>query len=75
MILNKKKFFTEITKAVIKLIIAGVLIGVLKKYDAIIAGILILKIIHNIYKDILKPKTNKNLFLFYNINHKKIKLS
>ena len=63
MILNKKKFFTEITKAVIKLIIAGVLIGVLKKYDAIIAGILILKIIHNIYKDILKPKTNKNYLL------------
>ena len=63
LILNKKKFFTEITKAVIKLIIAGVLIGVLKKYDAIIAGILILKIIHNIYKDILKPKTNKNYLL------------
>lgn len=63
MILNKKKFFTEITKAVIKLIIAGILIGVLKKYDAIIAGILILKIIHNIYKDILKPKTNKNYLL------------
>ena len=63
LILNKKKFFTEITKAVIKLIIAGVLIGVLKKYDAIIAGILILKIIHNIYKDILKPKTNKNFLL------------
>lgn len=63
MIINKKKFFTEITKAVLKLIIAGVLIGVLKQYDAIIAGILILKIIHNIYKDVLKPKTNKNYLL------------
>ena len=63
MIINRKKFYTEITKAVLKLIIAGVLIGVLKKYDAIIAGILILKIIHNLYKDILKPKTNKNYLL------------
>lgn len=63
MIINKKKFFTEIIKAVLKLIIAGVLIGVLKKHDAIIAGILFLKIIHNLYKDILKPKTNKNYLL------------
>ena len=63
MIINKKIFFTEVTKAVLKLIIAGVLIGVLKKHDAIIAGILILKIIHNIYKDVLKPKTNKNCLL------------
>ena len=63
MITNKKKFSLEITKAIIKLIIAGVLIGVLKQYDAIIAGILILKIIHNIYKDILKPKTDKNYLL------------
>jgi len=63
LIINKKIFFTEVTKAVLKLIIAGVLIGVLKKHDAIIAGILILKIIHNIYKDVLKPKTNKNYLL------------
>ena len=63
MINNKKKFSLEITKAIIKLIIAGVLIGVLKQYDAIIAGILILKIIHNIYKDILKPKKDKNYLL------------
>jgi len=63
LIINNKKFFKEVIKAVLKLIIAGVIIGVLKKYDAIIAGILILKIIHNIYKDILKPETNKNYLL------------
>ncbi len=62
MITNKKKFYIEILKAIIKLVIAGVLIGVLKKYDAVIAGILILKIAHNIYKDILKPK-EKNWIL------------
>jgi hypothetical protein len=63
LIINKKQFSIEILKALIKLIIAGILIGVLKKYDAIIAGILILKIIHNIYKEIIKPKTNKNWLL------------
>lgn len=63
MITHKKKFFLETLKALIKLIIAGILIGVLKKYDAIIAGILILKITHNIYKEIIQPKTNKNWLL------------
>lgn len=63
MITNKKKFYTEILKALLKLIIAGVLIGVLKQYDLIIAVLLILKIIHNIYKEIIKPKTDKNWLL------------
>ena len=63
MITNKKQFLIEILKALIKLIIAGILIGVLKQYDAIIAGILILKIVHNIYKEIISPKTNKNWML------------
>lgn len=63
MITNKKKFLLETTKALIKLIIAGILIGVLKQNDAIIAGILILKIAHNIYKEIVQPKTNKNWLL------------
>lgn len=63
MITNKKKFFTEILKALSKLIIAGILIGVLKQYDAILAGILILKIAHNIYKEIILPKSNKNWLL------------
>jgi hypothetical protein len=60
---NKKQFLIEIIKAIIKLIIAGILIGVLKKCDAIIAGVLILKILHNIYKEIIQPKTNKNWML------------
>ena len=60
MINNKKDYFTEILKALIKLIIAGILIGTLKKYDLIIAILLFLKIVQNIYKEIIKPKKNKN---------------
>ncbi|TXD57900.1 hypothetical protein ES044_13850 [Polaribacter sp. IC066] len=63
MINNKKRFFTEILKAIIKLIIAGVLIGVLKEYDGVIAVLLMVKIIHNIYKEIIKPKEHKNWLL------------
>ena len=63
MITNKKLFYTEIFKAIIKLIIAGVLIGVLKQYDLTIALLLFVKIIHNIYKEIIKPKTHKNWLL------------
>jgi hypothetical protein len=63
LITNTKLFFKEILKALIKLIIAGVFIGFLKQYDIAIAGILILKIIHNVYTEIIKPKTNKNWLL------------
>tara|TARA_B100000795_G_scaffold114828_1_gene85217 strand:+ start:1948 stop:2550 length:603 start_codon:yes stop_codon:yes gene_type:complete len=63
LITNKKQFLIEIIKAIIKLIIAGILIGVLKQYDAIIAGILILKVLHNIYKEIISQKINKNWML------------
>ena len=63
MITNKKSFLSEILKAIVKLIVAGVLIGVLKKYDAIIASILVLKITYNVYKEIILPKTNKNWLL------------
>ena len=63
LIKNRKHFLVEFTKAIFKLIIAGVLIGVLKEYDAIIAILLLAKIAHNIYKDIIKPKTNKNWLL------------
>jgi len=63
MITNKKEFFKEILKSLLKLIIAGVFIGILKKYDAIIAGVLLLKATHVIYKEIIKPKTTKNWLL------------
>lgn len=43
--------------------IAGVFIGLLKEQDVIIAGILILKIIHNVYTEIIKPKNNRNWLL------------
>jgi len=62
-ITNKNIFFKEILKALIKLIIAGILIGTLKRYDLIIAILLFLKIVHNIYKEIIKPKKNKNWLL------------
>ncbi|WP_397446350.1 hypothetical protein [Polaribacter sp. R77954] len=63
MISDIKEFTKEIVKAILKLVIAGVFIGFLKEYDVVIAGILILKIIHNVYKEIIKPKTNKNWLL------------
>ncbi|OAD45959.1 hypothetical protein [Polaribacter atrinae] len=63
MITNKKLFLKETLKALLKLIIAGIFIGLLKEYDAIIAGILVLKIVSNIYKEIIQPKTNKNWLL------------
>mgnify|MGYP000141230440 CR=1 FL=1 len=63
MILHKKRFIFEFTKAIIKLIVAGLLIGFLKEYDAIIAILLVAKIGHNAYKDIIKPKEYKNWLL------------
>ena len=59
---NSKAFWVEILKALVKLGIAGVLIGVLKSYDWIVAILLLLKILHVIYVNILKS-TNKNWIL------------
>ena len=67
MITNKKEFFKEIIKSLLKLTIAGVFIGVLKKYDALIAVVLLLKTIHIIYKEIIKSKTTKNWLLLIGI--------
>ncbi|NCT10330.1 MAG: hypothetical protein GW772_09675 [Flavobacteriia bacterium] len=63
MIINKNKFTKEVLKSLLKLIIAGVFIGLLKKQDAIIAVLLLLKISQNIYLEIIKPKTHKNWIL------------
>ena len=63
MIHNKNKFAKEVLKSLAKLIVAGVLIGVLKQYDLLIAILLLLKVIHNIYIEIIKPKNNKNWLL------------
>ncbi|WP_299061443.1 hypothetical protein [uncultured Polaribacter sp.] len=62
MITDKKKFFIEVIKGILKLIIAGVFIGYLKEYDLIIALILIAKLTHNVYKEIIKPN-HKNWLL------------
>ena len=62
MITDKKQFFKEILKALSKLIVAGLLIGFLKQYDLIIAVLLVLKICHNIYVEVIKPK-HKNWLL------------
>ena len=62
-ITNYKGFLIETLKAIIKLCIAGFLIGFLKSYDAIIAIILFLKILHIIYKNIIIAKTKNWILL------------
>ncbi|WP_439131622.1 hypothetical protein [Polaribacter sp.] len=63
MITNKKAFTKEVLKALFKLVVAGVFIGFLKEYDSVIAAILVIKILHNVYKEIIQPKTKKNWLL------------
>jgi hypothetical protein len=62
-ITNYKGFLVETLKAIIKLCIAGFLIGFLKSYDAIIAIILFLKILHVIYKNIIIAETKNWILL------------
>ena len=62
-ITNYRGFLLEILKAIIKLCIAGLLIGFLKSYDAIIAIILFLKILHVIYKNIIIAETKNWILL------------
>ena len=62
-ITNYRGFLKEILKAIIKLCIAGFLIGFLKSYDAIIAIILLLKIFHIIYKNIIITQTKNWILL------------
>jgi len=62
MITNKKKFYKTLLLGVLKLMVAGIFIGYFKEYDLWIAVLLAVKIIHNIYKNILKPK-HKNWLL------------
>jgi hypothetical protein len=62
-ITNYIGFLLEILKAIIKLCIAGFLIGFLKSYDAIIAIILFLKILHVIYKNIITAETKNWILL------------
>ena len=67
MIINYNNFLLEILKAFIKLCIAGLLIGLLKSYDLIIALILLIKIIHVVYKNVIKSKI-KNWILLYGMS-------
>ena len=62
-ITNYRGFLKEILIAIIKLCIAGFLIGFLKSYDAIIAVILVLKILHIIYKKIIITQTKNWILL------------
>jgi len=59
---NTKNFFKEIAKALIKLTIAGLLIGFLKEYDLVLAILLLLKILHVVYVNIYKV-SSKNWIL------------
>lgn len=61
-ITSSKGFSKEISKGVLKLIIAGFVIGYLKAYDWVIAVLLLLKIIHVMYVNLIKP-TSKNWIL------------
>jgi hypothetical protein len=63
LISSKKIFLKEIGKALLKLTLAGVVIGIFKKYDVILAIFLFLKVVQNCYKEIVKPTTNKNWIL------------
>lgn len=60
---NSKAFLIEIGKALVKLGIAGVLIGVLKSYDGIVAILLFLKILHVIYVNIIKSPSKNWILL------------
>ena len=67
MIINYNNFLLEILKAFIKLCIAGLLIGLLKSYDLFIALILLIKIIHVVYKNVIISKI-KNWILLYGMS-------
>lgn len=60
---NHKAFSIEILKAISKLILAGVLIGLLKSYDWLIAILLLLKIAHVIYVSIIKSEIKNWILL------------
>ena len=62
-ITNSKAFLKEILKALAKLILAGVLIGLLKSYDWLIAILLLLKIAHVIYVNIIKSEIKNWILL------------
>lgn len=63
MITNKKLFLKEISFAVLKLIFVGVIIGLFKKHDLILAILLFLKVIYTLYKEVILPKNSKNWIL------------
>lgn len=64
MLTNSKEFWKIIAKTTLKLTIAGLLIGLLHKYDDLITIILILKLSTVVYKSTIQPtKENKNWIL------------
>lgn len=63
MIINKKKFYLELSIALLKLSLAGIIIGIFKKYDAFLAILLSIKVFQNLYKEIIQPVSSKNWIL------------
>lgn len=60
---NTKGVLKEIGKALAKLTLAGFLIGFLRQYDLILAILLLLKIIHVVYVNIIKAETKNWILL------------
>lgn len=60
MISKQKALIKVILNALVKITIGGLFIGFFKTYDGVIALVLGLKVLHNIYKEVIRPSYNKN---------------
>ncbi|BAO56153.1 DUF6989 domain-containing protein [Nonlabens marinus] len=57
------KVLIEFFKAILKVSIAGVAIGLLKTYPFIVAGLILIKLFHVAYVKVIKPEGTKNWIL------------
>lgn len=60
---DQKGFIKEILVATLKLSIAGIMIGLLKSYDWLIAILLLIKVLHALYVNIYKSQTKNWILL------------
>ena len=57
------RVFIEFFKAVLKVCVAGVAIGLLKTFPVAVAGLILIKLIHVAYVNVIKPSGSKNWIL------------